>query len=145
MPKLNVKLFAIKFCGLYICIMKYLFSISFIVILLAQALHLTLPYAFNGIAKDFIIDNFCVNKAEVELMCSGKCYINSLLEQESEKEESKNIPFSIEKISLSPVEIAVSLVKSFSISNAVVGILPIYAFNYHFDLISTNLKPPIVS
>ncbi len=125
--------------------MKYLFSISFIVILLAQALHLTLPYAFNGVAKDFITENFCINKAEVELLCSGKCYINSLLAQEAGKEESKNIPFSIEKISLSPVEIAVSLVKSSSISNSIVDVLPTYAFNYHFDLISTTLKPPIVA
>ncbi len=124
--------------------MKQLFSVSFVVILTVQAFHLTLPYAFYGVASNYIVDNFCVNKAKAEVMCSGKCYTDSLLESEASKEESKRIPFSIEKITLSPCEIALPYFDTSFIFIERLIILPLYHTTFNsLELILAILKPPI--
>lgn len=124
--------------------MKQLFSISFIVILTVQVFHLTLPYAFYGVASNYIVDNFCVNKAKAEVMCSGKCYTDSLLENEASKEESKKIPFSIEKITLSPCEVVLPFFDIPSIFTVKSTILSSYhIFFSGLEFILAILKPPI--
>ena len=51
--------------------MTQLFSASFLV----------LNYAVN---QDYIIENFCVNKAEPELKCDGKCHLKKQIEEDTE-------------------------------------------------------------
>lgn len=124
--------------------MKNAFSILFTIVLTVQAFHLTLPYAFYGVAQDYIIDNFCVNKVQTEIMCSGKCYVVSLLENEASKGESNKIHFSIEKISLSPSEVTFPVFDTPSAFMAKSIALPSYhAVFKGLELILAILKPPI--
>ena len=51
--------------------MTQLFSASFIV----------LNYVVN---QDYIIENFCVNKAEPELKCDGKCHLKKQIDEDTE-------------------------------------------------------------
>lgn len=47
-------------------------------------------YAGYFINKDFIVENFCVNKAKPEMDCEGKCYlVKQLAEQTGKSAESK--------------------------------------------------------
>nr|WP_262918614.1 hypothetical protein [Belliella filtrata] len=40
--------------------------------------------------KDFIIENFCINKAQPELKCDGKCFLSQQLNSEKEKQEQND-------------------------------------------------------
>lgn len=50
-----------------------------------------LLYLDYELRKEFIIDNFCINKTRPELHCDGKCYLATRLAavQEQEEEEAQ--------------------------------------------------------
>ena len=48
------------------------------------------------INQEFIIEFFCINKGEPELMCNGKCYLTKQLE-ETESPQNQDIPYQIKQ------------------------------------------------
>ncbi len=67
--------------------MKKIFSISLLVLFLAQVFYLTLLSGYLQWERDYIIDNFCVNKEQPQLLCSGRCYISDVLGEELQNEQ----------------------------------------------------------
>lgn len=49
-------------------------------------------YAGYFINKDFIAENFCINKAKPEMDCEGKCYLVKQLAEQSGKSAESEAP-----------------------------------------------------
>ena len=53
------------------------FSILFLLAFVLQVLYLPTLVFYLEYNQERIAEDFCVNKLEPELMCSGRCYISS--------------------------------------------------------------------
>lgn len=61
-------------------------------ILLALSCKDLIVYSIYTLDRDYIVDNFCINKERPELMCSGKCFLEEQLTlDKNQKESSKSI------------------------------------------------------
>ena len=60
--------------------MKKIFSISFLFLALGQAFLLSLVSLYLELERDYFAENYCINRLEPELMCSGSCYILEVTE-----------------------------------------------------------------
>ena len=71
---------------LFVALAAFLINISTPVLL-------QLSYSIN---KDYIIEQFCENKAKPQLTCNGKCHLAKQIAavQEQSQEESKPVSFS---------------------------------------------------
>lgn len=66
--------------------LKSVFILAFVLSIFFQPLSPLLDYAIN---YEYIVQNLCVNRDQPILMCSGKCYLNEELAQETEDMEPK--------------------------------------------------------
>ena len=49
-------------------------------------------YAGYFLNKDFIIENFCINKNKPELECDGKCYLTKQIAEQTQKTADSKAP-----------------------------------------------------
>lgn len=79
--------------------MSKLLSILFILIIGVQTVHQGLIYAYYTINKDYIIQNFCKNKATPQLKCDGKCHLKKVLSISKKETAPQELPLpNLEKI-----------------------------------------------
>jgi hypothetical protein len=64
-------------------------AIGFLTLMFIKAWVMPLLYLDYELRKEFIIDNFCVNKNRPELHCDGKCYLATRLAAVQEQEEQQ--------------------------------------------------------
>lgn len=62
-------------------------------------------YAGYFLNKDFIIENFCVNKSKPELACDGKCYLSKQIAAQTEQTADSKAPASENNKSLTAHEL----------------------------------------
>jgi len=62
-------------------------------------------YAGYFLNKDFIIENFCINKNKPELECDGKCYLNKQIAEQTQKTADAQTPVNENMKSLTAHEI----------------------------------------
>ncbi|MEM9848241.1 MAG: hypothetical protein AAF847_10155 [Bacteroidota bacterium] len=115
-------------------------AISFTCLLLLQSFDQLRLMVYYHLFQDYITANYCVNVAAPQLMCSGRCYLDTQFEAAQEKQQQ--IPSSI---------VADQLLDYFLIPEQ-----PVYAFDiteaektkfaelsfYPFLLIYSLLRPP---
>jgi hypothetical protein len=54
--------------------------------ILVQSLSQAVLVLHYGLNKDYIIEQFCVNKAKPEMKCNGKCHLNKTLKENTNDE-----------------------------------------------------------
>jgi hypothetical protein len=52
-----------------------------------------IPYMEYIVRKDFIIENFCINKDKKEMKCNGKCHLKEQVMEETSRSPKKDLPF----------------------------------------------------
>lgn len=73
-------------------------AIGFLVLLCIKAWVMPLLYLDYELRKEFIIDNFCVNKDRPELHCDGKCYLATRLaavQKQEQQQAERNFMFKL--------------------------------------------------
>jgi len=55
--------------------------------ILVQSLSQAVIVLHYGLNKDYIIEQFCVNKAKPEIKCNGKCHLNKTLTENTKDEQ----------------------------------------------------------
>jgi hypothetical protein len=55
---------------------KKLVALSFLIILLLPAFYKVGFFAYFQLNRDFIAENYCVNKSQPITMCYGQCFLN---------------------------------------------------------------------
>jgi len=68
---------------------RQVIAIGFLVLMCIKAWVMPLLYLDYKLRKEFIINNFCVNKDRPELHCDGKCYLAIGLATVQEQEEQQ--------------------------------------------------------
>ncbi len=68
-----------------------LLSIVLILLVTIQSLRYTLVYTWYYLNIERITERYCVNKDHPELMCNGKCYILSVLDNTSPEKHQGSI------------------------------------------------------
>ena len=98
-----------------------------------------LQYEFN---KEYIIQNYCVNKNRPQLHCDGKCYLAKKLKaaEQNEENQSKVQVFKLlievfheTSLSLIPLRLTTQLKTPTNFS---------YGNSYHYDILFSILRPP---
>lgn len=101
-----------------------------------------LEYEFN---KEYIIDNYCVNKNKPALHCDGKCYLAKKIKT-AEQNEEQQAKANIFKLL---VEVFHSHTPTYEILHGFCWIKPLthpaYKDTYHYLILFSILKPPQLS
>lgn len=69
-------------------VIRTIFISLFIGLVLLQTFDKATIIIHYQMNKDYIIENFCVNIDEPELMCSGKCYLSFELAQQEQEQQN---------------------------------------------------------
>ncbi len=84
--------------------MRILFSISLILLYVIALLRPVAPYIEYVMMKDYIIENYCVNKDNPLLECNGLCHLGEQLKKVNDEEapgdpkttlKAEDFPYSI--------------------------------------------------
>lgn len=73
-------------------------AVGFLLLMCLKAWVMPMLYLDYELRKEFIIDNFCVNKDRPELNCDGKCYLATRLaaaQKQEEKQAERNFMFKL--------------------------------------------------
>lgn len=65
---------------------KQISTILFVGLILVRSMVIPMVFIDYELNKDYIIQNFCVNKNKPELECDGKCYLAQKINEAREKE-----------------------------------------------------------
>ncbi|MCB0656110.1 MAG: hypothetical protein KDC57_08250 [Saprospiraceae bacterium] len=68
--------------------MKRILSFAMAMLLLGLSFKDLVVYTVFTLDRQYIIDNYCVNKARPELMCSGKCFLDEQIALDKDQKES---------------------------------------------------------
>lgn len=52
-----------------------------------------IPYMEYLARKDFIIENFCINRNKKEMKCNGKCHLKEQVRKDASQPLDKNAPY----------------------------------------------------
>lgn len=61
-----------------------------ILVVILNALSMPILLLDYEARKDFIAENFCVNKSRPKLACNGKCFLKKSIEHEGEADQTSN-------------------------------------------------------
>lgn len=95
---------------------KKIIGLSLLVSVALKMLMAPIIFANYELRKDFIINNYCVNKNRPEMHCDGKCYLAKQIkkaDQDDEKQATNRFIselFSIESISGKPIDVYFSVI-----------------------------------
>ncbi|WP_209332707.1 hypothetical protein [Lunatimonas salinarum] len=98
--------------------LKMLVYVALAIILLLNGMVYSVIQGTYVLNKASIIENFCINKAQTELQCDGKCYLAQQLKAERDKRDQEsqhtfsadfgqfiaNTPFSLNVISFACID-----------------------------------------
>ncbi|MPR33437.1 hypothetical protein [Salmonirosea aquatica] len=73
-------------------------AVGFLLLLCIKAWVMPLLYLDFELRKEFIIDNFCVNKDRPELHCDGKCYLAirlAAVQKQEQQQAERNFMFKL--------------------------------------------------
>ncbi len=73
-------------------------AIGLLLLMCVKAWVMPLLYLDYELRKEFIIDNFCVNKDRPELNCDGQCYLATRLaavQEQEQKQAEQNFVFKL--------------------------------------------------
>ncbi len=51
-----------------------------------------MPFIVYGLRKDYIIENFCINKYEPEMQCNGKCHLKEQVAGNQSEDQTVPLP-----------------------------------------------------
>ncbi|MFB9291979.1 hypothetical protein [Persicitalea jodogahamensis] len=77
---------------------KQRLAIGLLLLMCIKAWVMPLLYLDYELRKEFIIDNYCVNKNRPELHCDGKCYLATRLaavQEQEQKQAERNFVFKL--------------------------------------------------
>ena len=81
--------------------MKRIATLFLITIILTQCCMKMAIVAYYKINKDYIVSNFCENKAKPKMQCNGKCYLaKKIKSQETQEQKIPSLLKGIEEIVL---------------------------------------------
>lgn len=66
--------------------LKQISAVVFVGLILFRSMVIPVIFLDYELHKEYIIDNFCVNKNKPEMNCDGKCYLAKKLNEAREKE-----------------------------------------------------------
>lgn len=95
-------------------------------------------YAHFFLNRDYISQNFCINRESPTVLCSGKCYLDKTIAQNEDQEQ--NLPFSKKEIQNIQPFLTVSIValpEAVEIprtSKLIVGQAEIYAHLFAYSI-----------
>ena len=96
------------------------------------------PLVYYISHQDYISQNLCENRDQVDLECNGKCYLNEKLSETTQKRNQEN-RIDIEKY---PELISLSVFSKVFSCNHFVLAYPIFCNLYSFDCINDVFHPP---
>ncbi len=70
-------------------VFKQIGILAFVALLFTRVMFVPMLMVDYELRKDFIIQNYCVNKNRPELHCDGKCYLAKKIQANQEKEEQQ--------------------------------------------------------
>ncbi|AWW00713.1 hypothetical protein [Arcticibacterium luteifluviistationis] len=73
-------------------------ALSLLTLLLVKAMVVPAIFFNYELRKDFIIENFCVNKERPELNCDGQCYLAKQLKAAQEHDENEATATFVDKL-----------------------------------------------
>jgi len=102
-----------------------------------------IPYVEYLLRKDFIIENFCINRNKEEIKCNGKCHLKEQVKKEASQQQDENAPVPLpnerneatdyligQKLANNPYQYQ-ALIKTF------------YKLNYTFQYVTSIFHPPM--
>ncbi|MFT5884765.1 MAG: hypothetical protein ACI9IP_001222 [Arcticibacterium sp.] len=78
--------------------LKKIGALSLLTLLLVKAMVVPAIFFNYELRKDFIIQNFCVNKDRPELNCDGKCYLAKQLKAAKQQDENESEAAFVDKL-----------------------------------------------
>jgi len=102
-----------------------------------------IPYVEYLLRKDFIIENFCINRNREELKCNGKCHLKEQVKKEASQQQEKNAPVPLpnEINEATDYLIGQKLANSPYLDHALIKTF--YKFNYTFQYVPSIFHPPM--
>ncbi|WP_341228392.1 hypothetical protein [uncultured Arcticibacterium sp.] len=73
-------------------------ALSLLTLLLVKAMVVPAIFFNYELRKDFIIENFCVNKERPELNCDGQCYLAKQIKATQEHDENEATATFVDKL-----------------------------------------------
>ena len=56
-----------------------------------------IPFMEYLVRKDFIIENFCINRNKKEMKCNGKCHLKEQVKKEASEPIDEDVPYQPQK------------------------------------------------
>jgi hypothetical protein len=102
-----------------------------------------IPYMEYIVRKDFIIENFCINKDKNEMKCNGKCHLKEQVLEETSRSTEKDLPFPPEedKNEWRDYLISQNPVNRFFLRHIIIK--TDYSLDYTFQYIHSIFHPPM--
>ena len=89
--------------------MKFLLSILLTLIILGNAIKVSLTYSWYVLDINSFVEQLCENKDKPELQCDGKCYLAKVSEENSsEPQKEKTVKIDKENLLFNTVDLEIS-------------------------------------
>lgn len=101
--------------------------------------------ALFKINQDFIITNFCINKADKVYTCNGKCHLSKAIAQSKDNKSSNNPSKTLDNKRVN----LIYLIGNQPIDLPIISFIKLNSIFFHKELLSSShlsdlLRPPIV-
>jgi len=102
-----------------------------------------LPYLDYIVRKDFIAENFCINKSVPEKQCNGKCHLEKQIKKGGDVADEKSVPSGPQNEKKECQEYFVNKQKDSSQDVVKLQLGSIYQGSYSFQYVPSIFHPPM--
>ena len=103
-----------------------------------------IPYVEYLVRKDFIIENFCINRNKKEMKCNGKCHLKEQVKKEASQPLDKNEPVPLQNDRNEGIDYLIGQKLTDKPHQFQKLLRTIYSMDYTFQYIPTIFHPPML-
>jgi hypothetical protein len=103
-----------------------------------------IPYLEYLVRKDFIIENFCINRNKKEMKCNGKCHLKEQVKKEASQPLDKNEPVPLQNDRNEGIDYLIGQELTDKPHQFQKLLRTIYSLDYTFQYIPTIFHPPML-
>ena len=126
---------------------KSIGAIIMVIMLFMKAMVAPILFLDYELRKDYIIQNFCINKDKPKLHCDGKCYLAKRIAAADKQEESQNTSTSLSKIinlEINPIQVVFDFEFDYTFNYKKINNNFVYLHSIYSSTLGSVFQPPRV-
>jgi hypothetical protein len=118
-------------------------AIALIVIFGFMLVKPAIPFIDYVFRKDFIIENFCINRSKKEMKCNGKCHLKEEIRKEASGAPENNVPLPNQEDRIEEFDYLMGQMMRNRPQHLQLLVKTYYILDYTFQFIQSIFHPPM--